>query len=76
MNFLKFLSTNTLFVLSLFGVYAILGSVILLSMFSIPIYDMVDMLTLVVFSVIIGGAFSFLTMVAIVLKRNYKHFSF
>jgi len=76
MNFLKFLSTNTLFVLSLFGVYAILGSVILLSMFSIPIYDMVDMLTLIVFSVIIGGAFSFLTMVAIVLKRNYKHFSF
>jgi len=76
MNFLKFLSTNTLFVLSLFGAYAVLGSVILLSMFSIPIYDMVDMLTLVIFSVIVGGALSFLTMVVIVLKRNYKHFYF
>jgi len=76
MNFLKFLSTNTSFVLSLFGVYAILGSAILLNIFSIPIYDMVDMLTLMIFSVIIGGAFSFLTMVAIVLKRNYKHFYF
>jgi len=75
MNFLKFLSTNTLFVLSLFGVYAILGSIILLSIFSIPIYDMVDMLTLIIFSVIIGGALSFLTMIAIVIKRNYKHFS-
>jgi len=76
MNFLKFLSTNTMFVLSLFGVYGVLGSIILLSMFSIPIYDMVDMLTLIIFSVIVGGAFSFLTMGAIVIKRNYKHFNF
>jgi len=76
MNFLKFLSTNTLFVLSLFGIYGFLGAIILLSMFSIPIYDMLDMLTLIIFSVIVGGAFSFLTMVAIVIKRNYKHFSF
>jgi len=76
MNILKTLSTNTQFILILFGIYGVLGAVVLLRTFSIPIYDMIDMLTLIVFSVIIGGAFSFLTMAIIVLKRHYKIFTF
>jgi len=65
------LSNNSKFILSLFGVYSVLGSVILLFIFQMSVYDIIEMLTFISFSIIVGGAFSFITMILLAIK--YKH---
>jgi len=75
MNLLKNLSTNTEFILSLFVFYSMISSTLLMYTFSLRIYDMIDFLTLIIFSVIVGGVFSFLTMFVIIkhLERYLRY---
>jgi len=68
------LSNNSKFILSLFGVYSVLGSIILLYIFKMSIYDIIEMLTFISFSIIVGGAFSFITMILLAIRYRHNHY--
>jgi len=58
---------------SLLGLYVLLGGVSLIAIFNMPISDMIDMLTFLSFSGIIGAILSYISM-AIADRAEYYNF--
>jgi len=69
---LRFIHIKLFYIL--FGLYVLIGGISLLSIFNMPIIDMIDMLTLLSFSSIIGAFLSYISMAISDRATYYKYY--